>query len=316
MLTRLLVPLDGSELAERALAYATALSIPTAAHLVLVRAVVVHTLPGVDGREPEVHALAEAQQYLTTMADELRARGFAVETATPYGPHPAEWIVTEARLRQCDLIVMTTHGRTGPGRWVFGSVAEAVVAHSPVPVLLDRAWHPAQRELLLTEQPRLLVPLDGSAFAESALELAGQLAQDLGAELVIVRVDARPMDVLTAEMVVAETAEREDEPSLDEIDYLRGVERRAASKWPRVPVHTQLRSGPPAEAIATAATACGAALVVMATHGRTGVQRALVGSIAGRVLERDTAPLVVISPLAGATITAGDADANELRNLR
>src|SRR5205823_6029813 len=95
------------------------------------------------------------------------------------------------------------------GRWWFGSVAEAVVAHSRLPVLLDRAWQPSQRELLLADQPRLLVPLDGSMFAESVLEVAAGLADDLGAELVVVRVDPRPRDVRTAEQAIAE-GERTD----------------------------------------------------------------------------------------------------------
>jgi len=105
---KLLIPLDGSALAERALAYATALSVPTGARLVLVRAVTAHTLPGVDAREPQVRALAEARNYLSDVAHRLVARGFVVEVATPYGESPAEWIVEEARLRKCNLIVPAT----------------------------------------------------------------------------------------------------------------------------------------------------------------------------------------------------------------
>jgi nucleotide-binding universal stress UspA family protein len=291
---KLLIPLDGSALAERALAYATALSIPTCAQLVLVRAVTAHTLPGVDAREPQVRALTEARNYLSDVAHRLMARGFVVEVATPYGESPAEWIVEEARLRKCDLIVMTTHGRTGPGRWWFGSVAEAVVAHSRLPVLLDRAWQPSQRELLLADQPRLLVPLDGSTFAESVLDVAAGLAEDLGAELVVVRVDPRPRDVFTAEQAIAEG--EEDALALEESEYLQNVTESLGRDWPDLRVRTELRFGPPAEAITSAAIESNAALVVMATHGRTGVVRTVVGSVAGRMLEFDTAPLVLVHP--------------------
>src|SRR5437868_13799475 len=103
MLNKILVPLDGSELAERALSFATGLSIPTAARLVLVRAVTAHTFPGVDAREPQVRALAEAEIYLREIAQSLVQRGFLhVEIATPYGETPAGWIVEEALLRHVD----------------------------------------------------------------------------------------------------------------------------------------------------------------------------------------------------------------------
>jgi nucleotide-binding universal stress UspA family protein len=74
-----------------------------------------------------------------------------------------------------------------------------VVAHSPVPVLLERAWHPIRREPLLVDVPRLLVPLDGSPFSECALEPAARLAEDIGAEMTLLRVEAEPKHVVTDE---------------------------------------------------------------------------------------------------------------------
>src|SRR5579859_1996048 len=124
MLSKILVPLDGSELAERALSDATALSIPTAARLILMRAVVAHTLPGVDARAAQVDALEEADGYLREVAAGLRQRGFECEIATPYGSAP-DWILEDASVRHADMIVMSTHSRSGPGRWLVGSVAES-----------------------------------------------------------------------------------------------------------------------------------------------------------------------------------------------
>lgn len=103
-----------------------------------------------------------ASRYLFDIAEELRARGFVCETATPHGA-PAAWISTAAGVGPVDLVAMTTHGRSGPKRWLFGRVAESVVASSPVLVLVERAWQPIRREPLLADQPTLLVPLDGSA---------------------------------------------------------------------------------------------------------------------------------------------------------
>jgi nucleotide-binding universal stress UspA family protein len=297
MLNKILVPLDGSELAEGALAFATGLSIPTAAQILLVRAVSVHAFPGVDVREPQVRALAEAEIYLREMAEDLTERGFVVEIATPYGESPADWIVEETTLRHADLIVMSTHGRTGPGRWMFGSVAEAVVSRSPVPVLVQRAWDLAERQLLLEDRPRLLVPLDGSAFSESVLDLAARLAEDVGGELVLVRVVTTPRDVLNAEEDVAvyldelDTAERTTAQN-----YLLDVSAELSQRWPIVSVSTTVQFGQPDVGIAAAAAESRAAMVVMATHGRTGLRRATLGSVAGRVLEHGHTPLVLAHP--------------------
>jgi nucleotide-binding universal stress UspA family protein len=116
MFKKIIVPLDGSELAERALGYATALSVPTAATLVLVRAAVAHGLPGSDDRGAQSRVVAEAEQYLAGVASQLTRRGFTVETGIPYGKSPAAWIVEEVGIRHADLICMTTHGRSGPER--------------------------------------------------------------------------------------------------------------------------------------------------------------------------------------------------------
>jgi nucleotide-binding universal stress UspA family protein len=158
------------------------------------------------------------------------ARGFVCECATPSGD-AAPCIVEEARLRQADLIAMTTHGRTGPGRWLLGSVAESVVAKSSVPVLLERAWHPIRREPLLVDQPRLLVPLDGSSFAEAALEPAAKLAIDLGARRVLLRVESKPVDVLkdSTGRVLAYTDQLVEQTRCVATDYLKGVADRAGA---------------------------------------------------------------------------------------
>lgn len=295
MLKTILVPLDGSELAERALSFASAASIPTAAHLVLVRVVGASSFLGTD-----LQPLTEAEAYLSQHAEQLVERGFSVDTEIPCGDSPASWIVEQVRVHHADLVVMSTHGRTGPGRWLLGSVAEAVVARSPVPVLVDRAWHWVQRELLLQDEPRLLVPLDGSPFAESALAVALGLADDLGCELVLTRVEPRPTGVLKAAdgQVLAYVDQLEDVERLAGNDYLRHVADQIAEVAPDLPVHLDVRFGAPAEGIAESAADTHAALVIMATHGRTGFRRALMGSVAGRVLHDGTTPLVLVGPAA------------------
>lgn len=291
MLKTILVPLDGSPLAERALSLATALSIPTAAHLVLVR--VFPTEPADDG-------------YLEQTAADLRNRGFRVHTAAVSGEHVARAIQRAAQQHQADLIVMTTHGRSGPARWVLGSVAETLVKCSQVPILVQRAWDPGRRSILLGNRPRVLVTLDGSRFAEAALPVALSLADDLGAEIVLVRVDSRSPEVL----IPAEVEEAEEEehtatyrPLAAIEEYLDGVAARLRREWPALTINTRVERGDPSTAIVAATSDLGAAFVVMATHGRTGFERVAVGSVAHRVLQHGRAPLVLVRPaLAAAPI--------------
>jgi nucleotide-binding universal stress UspA family protein len=277
MLKKILVPLDGSELAERALKYAAALAEPTRAQLLLMRAVFSHTLAGVDPRERQLGAIQDAEAYLEQVATKLRERGLACETVVRYG-HAAECVAESARTRQADLIVMATHGRTGPGRWVFGSVAEAVVAASPVPVLVQRAWQPLLGEPALDNAPKMIVPLDGSAFAESALEPAASLAEELGGRLILVRVEDHPTAIHAM------------------LEYLPRVLARVAEQHPELPIETDVRVGEAAYGIEEAVAQYDAALVVMATHGRGGAMRTLLGSVAGKFMQLGDVPVVLIRP--------------------
>ncbi len=278
MLTRILVPLDGSGLAEQALTYATALAKATGAELLLLRAATSHTLIGVDPRERQAGAIQEADLYLEQVAARLREAGFTCETVVPQG-QPKACIVDQARTRHADLIVMATHGRTGPGRWIFGSVAEAVVANSPGPVLVQRSWQPLFGGQPWDERPELLVTLDGSSFAEAALEPAACLAEALHGSLALVRVEDDPAGVGRA------------------LGYLPLVQARLAAKYPSVPVDTDVRLGEAAYGIEEAlAQRPKAALVVMATHGRSGAKRTVIGSIAGKIVQNCSVPVVLLHP--------------------
>ncbi len=243
MLKTILVPLDGSELAARALTCATALSTRTGARLLLVRTVAVASLPDIDSAG---RAIGQAERYLMDIAAELRTRGFACDTAAPTG-NAADGVLFEAQRRPADLIVLTSHGRTGPGRWLFGSVAEAIVAGSDVPVLLQHAGKDRRPEFELSTNPRLVVPLDGSPFAEAALEPAAQLAIDLNGELELVRVAER-LDDAAADQggnIVGYVDQLEDTLRTRCLDYLDHVRRRLAEQWPQLTVHTSFRFGAP-----------------------------------------------------------------------
>ena len=136
---KVLVPLDGSTLAEQALTKALDLAESREPTLVLVRAAEASTWPGTDPTDGQVRTVREAEQYLEAVKRDLAAKGIRrVETSVWYGP-PASAIVEAARVAKADLIVMTTHGRSGLGRLILGSVAEAVLRGTTMPILLLRA---------------------------------------------------------------------------------------------------------------------------------------------------------------------------------
>ncbi|HXH82801.1 MAG TPA: universal stress protein [Candidatus Tectomicrobia bacterium] len=133
-----MVPLDGSVLAEAALSPAVDLALKSNARLVLLRAAEAHTGPLTDAVAAQVEAVREAEEYLAGVRERVARAGVtAVETSVWYGP-PAEAIIEAATFRDADLIVMSTHGRTGLGRLVLGSVAESVLRGTAVPILVIR----------------------------------------------------------------------------------------------------------------------------------------------------------------------------------
>jgi nucleotide-binding universal stress UspA family protein len=143
---RILVPLDGSLLAERALPPATSLAGKFGSEIILLRVLDVSTLtlptwhleaPPNWIVEAHEHVHEEVENYLKTQQDQLHQQGFEVRTLLR-GASPAEGILETAETQEVDLIVMSTHGRSGLTRWALGSVADKVMCHSHCPVLLVR----------------------------------------------------------------------------------------------------------------------------------------------------------------------------------
>ena len=136
---RILVPLDGSTLAEAAIEAALDLGRGAPSKLILLRAAEAHTLPGADPTDEQVAVVREAEDYLAAVAERLTERGVKdVDTSVWYGPAAAA-IIEAAKLKKADLIVMSTHGRSGLGRLILGSVAESVLRGTTTPVCIVRA---------------------------------------------------------------------------------------------------------------------------------------------------------------------------------
>jgi len=135
---KILVPLDGSEVAEAAIAPALEMAQAGSPLLILMRAADPRILPGTDVIGTQVQAVREAEDYLAGVKAKLEKTGARrIETHVWYGP-AAPAVVEAAKLQKVDLIVMSTHGRSGLGRIIFGSVAESVLRGTRVPILLVR----------------------------------------------------------------------------------------------------------------------------------------------------------------------------------
>lgn len=140
MFSKVLVPLDGSPLAEKALPHATLIATRTGAQLLLMRAREDKGMPGIAGVDLPQEPVHPTDTYLSGIAAQLAQSGIAVETTVVRGDAPAPMsIVDEARNREADLIVMATHGRGGVSRWLYGSVASSVLAQTTTPVMLVRS---------------------------------------------------------------------------------------------------------------------------------------------------------------------------------
>ncbi len=292
MYQTILVPLDGSSFSERALPIATTLAQAMRAQIVLMQAANALVFPGADATEAQVQAVAEAQTYLSTLAAGLSEQGLSIEVAVPYG-EAAESILLEIGLHKADLVVMCTHGRSGLGRWIYGSVAEQVLARSPAPVLLVR---PSGETITLqpdAAQAALLVPLDGSPLAEAALPHAADLARTFGATILLLRT-VEPSVLAYHYSLTALAEESLQEEQRRAKAYLEEVAKRLHENG--VNAHTMVPVGWPADVIVYRAAALGPQLIVMATHGRTGVARLLLGSVALEVVRRSPLPVLLIRP--------------------
>ncbi len=281
MYRTILVPLDGSALAERALTVARPLVTGAESRLILIRAVPLHTVPN-----------TEAQAYLAAVASRLDVP-VPVDRVLYYGDAP-EGILEEANRRRADLIVMATHGRSGLGRWLYGSVADEVLRRVPIPVLLvpatcDRIWDG-------TRPLRLLVPLDGSRFSLTALGAARalcQLAGPAGAEIALLQVIEPPSAALFSTSL-GEILLDDDALLAEARQYLDRIANTLAPSARAVTAHVVV--GSPAVEIAALARIWPADLIVMATHGRGGLTRLVMGSTATGTLHRAHTPLLLVRP--------------------
>jgi nucleotide-binding universal stress UspA family protein len=301
METRILVPLDGSRLAEQSLPYAMTLGRRLPAELVLFCAVsipsdVQESLEKAGLRpDPLFEQLEiEASEYLEAMSHLLSKVDLNFSQVVLRGP-AADAIVGYAGQMDIQLIVMASHGYTAMKRWTHGSVAERVLQSAPVPVLLVRAKEDEEVTPALPEARacrRILVPLDGSKLAEQVLPTVIPIARALECEMALFRVPvAYTAGPLTGRWYLPQNSSFETADQNAQA-YLERLASRIKEQG--VEVSTVTRVGPVAKSIVDYAEGHDVDLIAMCTHGRTGIARWALGSVADRVLRAGDKPIFLV----------------------
>ncbi|HET9605121.1 MAG TPA: universal stress protein [Gemmatimonadales bacterium] len=300
MFTEILVPLDGGRIAEQAIPLATALARRHGSrlHFVGVSRPVAFTNPGAfspevpltSSVELDLIAAEELARYLADWSGRVAsADGVAVRSAVLKGAEPAgDQLVEYAAKHRIELVIMHTHARGAMRRLWLGSVANALAQKSGIPCLLLRGPLTATAEAELPVRPRrIVVPLDGSTEAELAVELALACADPDITELELLTIVSPlpfPGSVLEGAALETRTAAAER--------YLARVASRATEAdivtRSSVVVHAS-----PSAAIVSHVQQCGADLVVIAAHFRSGVNRVFLGSVMDRLLRKTYVPMLV-----------------------
>lgn len=251
----------------------------------------------------EQNLRAEIEATLLDERHRLETAGYVVTTDVCFG-EPAEEIVQAVRTERFEMVAMTTHGRTGLSYTLFGSVAEQVLRNAGVPVLLVRP-HSGRPEPALATPRTIVVALDGSPFAEQALGPAQELAANTGAELLLVA--AVPVEVDSG-LVVAGlpyyTLPDERAEQAWFAGYLSNLAERLSAQG--FQVRTRVSIDRPDVGILHISAVERADLIVMATHGRSGLSRLLIGSVAAGVVHGSEMPVLLIRPHERPTVSARD----------
>ncbi|MEX2247948.1 MAG: universal stress protein [Dehalococcoidia bacterium] len=288
----ILVPLDGSELAEGALPYAVTLAKVLRAPLAL--------LTVWEGTESELGATfpalaleveQKATQHFATYLEGVKGRmkGMNVETLMRSGEAGEETLraITESGAR---MIVIATHGRSGVGRWMYGSTAGHLLRHAQVPVVAVGP-HALARSAKDAAFRHLMIPLDGSKLSEEALPVARQLAAAAKARLSLVRAVRWAVQAYPYTLPETYVPQIDEELEAGARAYLKR-QREAVTD---VEADAFVVRGAIAEGLIDFVEKEKVDLVVMTTHARAGLARAALGSTADRLLQ-GAAPVMLIRP--------------------
>jgi nucleotide-binding universal stress UspA family protein len=285
---RVLVPLDGTPLAASILPDAKQLA-GAGGELILIRDPIGMASNRMILDQSEEEAVGDALASLETQAERLRAEGFRVESHALVMIDPAYAIDVAARIYHADMVACATHGKGPLGRVLRGGVVWRALADSPVPVLVRHFEAPSGYKPIFAQEPHILVPLDGSKTAEQALPLAQELMQEWNASLSLVHVvSSYPITGLPRTEIDPQ-AMNDEEADRAARQYLDEIAARLGGK-----IHKHVLFGPVSKHLIASVRAWGITHVVMTSHGRTGLSRVVLGSVADDLIHHVPCPILVI----------------------
>jgi nucleotide-binding universal stress UspA family protein len=315
MFKRILVPLDGSSLAECVLPHVVALAEAYEPEVTLTRVLECEPSTGLQFVDPLDWELckAEAEAYLTSITNRLSDVGLETQASLLEG-RPAERIVEYAQGNEIDLIVLSSHGRAGLSRWNVNSIVRKVVQHGKRSSMIVRAYRTPPTSLGEMSYSRLLVPLDGSSRAECVLSTAATLTRRYNAHLILTHVISRPTMPLRMphsdedEQLITRFVERSQELADEYMEQLRL--RMSVPFDSRVVVSDDVSAR-----LHQLVDDQEIDLVLMSAHGRSGQTRWPFGSVTTSFIEYGTTPLLIVQDLPPheVEITEAEAAAQELK---
>ncbi len=298
MFEHILVPLDGSQLAEEALLYASFFARGYDCRITLLQVIepVPPNLPHAGETfllQVADNAKQAAQEYLQAQSETLSLSGINVDIRVALGP-VATSIAEFASAEGVDLIAIATHGRSGLDRWLVGSVADRVLHLAESPMLVIRPK--ALGSMSGIHLDGIVVALDGSPLAEEALPYVTDMALKLQMSVTLVQV------VPTASMLYFGTeftaVPMDIESMLEQAatEYLSSL--AVSLEKDGVRCETKVLRGDPASAISDYARTAPNSLLALTTHGRSGLARTMLGSVTDRLIRDSSHPIFVLPPKA------------------
>jgi nucleotide-binding universal stress UspA family protein len=302
MYSRILVPLDGSEVAECVLPHVEAFSSvsePVSVTFLYIVQPLDVPMTGHEYKDQiESEATSAAQEYLDELIEKLEYKE-KVHGKVILGK-VAESILSYATDNKADIIIMASHGRSGIGQWIRGSVADKVLHISHTPILRIRAAAPRESFYRKNEKITVLVPLDGSEVAEKVLVQVQQLASHFGrenVEIVLFRVcelfthphNYPPQMSMSYEEYLNYETKRCTEICQTYLSEVEGM-----LKTEGLQARSEVVVGNVADETINYINESPVDLVIMSTHGRTGISRWAFGSIAEKVLKGTSIPTMLV----------------------
>ena len=297
MYNKILVPLDGSRIAENALPYARALArglkAPVDLLCVIDLAEMVRDVSAAEGLFLDTLAEDETRrrgEYLSGIAKSFSAA--QVQCKIEKG-EAASVIIESAAAEKDTLVCLATHGRSGLNRWLLGSVAEKVLRGANAQLLLIRASEEAQTEGEKVLES-VIVPLDGSSLAEQVLAPIADLAKRLDLEVILFRAYNIPYGIYDVGASYAVDLERLSADIEADVQQYLEEKRDALAKAGLEKISYASKEGLSADEIIKFARATPDNLIAMCTHGRSGVKRWVLGSVTETVVRHSGDPVLVL----------------------